>query len=81
MKFTKGEKKILKAMGVTMNDVHKSGSNCVGTVYGLYNPCYLVECTFNGSYTKHEIYHELVDRLFTKMEYDDYRIKEIRKIV
>jgi len=61
--LTKEERRAARALGVSFKDVHRTGANCYGTVYGLYNNYYLVEMTFNG-YSKREIYRALLRRLF-----------------
>jgi len=57
---------VLHKLGVTAHDVHRTGANCYGTVWGLYNDYYLVEKTFNG-YTKPEIYRILARDLLDKL--------------
>lgn len=69
MKFTREAKAILRKIEVTEKDVYKSNSTCYGTRYGLYNDFYLVDGIFYG-YTKREIYHALVKKLFEKMGLD-----------
>lgn len=63
-KFTTKERAMLRSMRISMNDVHKTGSNSMGTVYGLYNPYYLTEITVYGTSNKRYIYHKLVEHLF-----------------
>ena len=65
-KFSKWEIMVLHKLGVTAHDVHRTGANCYGTVWGLYNDYYLVEKTFNG-YTKPEIYRILARDLLDKL--------------
>lgn len=76
-KFTTKERAILRSMGITMNDVHKTGSNNMGTVYGLYNPYYLTEITVYGTSDKRYIYHKLVEYLlYNQMKLDKTLIAE-----
>jgi len=70
MKLSKTARKILRQMDITSKDVHKTGSNCCGVVYGLYNPYYLTEITFYGTVDRNHIYHKLLERLWEQMRID-----------
>ena len=69
MRLTKDAKRILRKMNITMNDVHMVQRTCYGDVYSLYNPYFLTEMNFYG-YSKQEIYHKLVCKLFKQLELD-----------
>lgn len=60
--LTKEERKFARVAGVSANDVHISGRNSCGTVYGLYNCYFLTELTISG-YTRAEIYRLLLRKL------------------
>ena len=76
-KFTTKERAILRSLDISMNDVHKTGSNSTGMVYGLYNPYYLTELTVYGTSNKRYIYHKLVEHLlYNQMKLDKTLIAE-----
>lgn len=76
-KFSTKERAILRSFGISMNDVHRSGNNSCGTVYGLYNPYFLTEMTFCGTSDKRYIYHKLVEHLlYDQLKLDKTLISE-----
>ena len=66
-KFTKQERRILKALKVSAADVHVSGANSCGTVYRLSNNYYLTEITAYG-YSRREIYRILARKLIKQVQ-------------
>lgn len=69
MRLTKEAKRMLRKLNVTATDVYKANSTCYGTRYGIYNDYYLVDGIFSG-YSRQEIYHRLVVKLFDKIGLD-----------
>lgn len=65
-KLTKKEKLLARRLNVTSEDLHRSGVNSFGTVWGLYNEYYLIQATFNG-YTQPQIYRALLRCLFDRL--------------